>query len=125
MAHMPRKARRTSLELQLTIAGELAARGEAQRCFAYLERAHILAQSSTSQHVRVHWRMLRWAVRQRNAREFLGQIFRIAGAAGLTALGLVPHGNTGGANVSPFRPMPIPADLAALVADRVRPAGHS
>ena len=28
-----------------------------------------------------------------------------------SALGWVPHGNTGGANVSPTRPMPIPADL--------------
>jgi hypothetical protein len=54
--------------------------------------------------------------------EFLGQILRIAGAAGLTALGLVPRGNTGGANVGSFRSMPVPADLAALAAP---PGSHA
>src|SRR4051812_9911036 len=104
------------LELQLATADDFAARGEAQQCFAYLERAHILAQHATCQHVRVHWRMLRWAMRQRDVREGLGQLVRIVGAACKTPMGLVPRGNTGGANVSPFRPMPIPADLAALLA---------
>ncbi len=115
MAHLPNKVRPTNLELQLAIADDFAARGEFQRSFEYLERAHILSQSSTFQHVRVHWLMLLWAVRQRDVPEFLGQIVRIVGAACVTALGLVPTGNTGGANVSPFRPMPIPADLAALL----------
>ena len=115
MAHLPSEVLPTSLELQLAIANDFAARDEFQRCFEYLERAHILSQNSTVQHVRVHWLMLRWAVRQRNVREFLGQIVRIVGAACVTALGLVPIGNTGGTNVSPFRPMPIPADLAALL----------
>jgi hypothetical protein len=36
---------------------------------------------------------------------------RIVGAATKTPVGWLPHGNTGGANVSPFRPMPIPPDL--------------
>ncbi len=115
MAHLPRKIRLANLELQLAIADDFAARGEFERCFEYLERAHILSQSSTLQHVRVHWLMLRWAARQRNVSEFMGQIVRIVVAACVTALGLVPTGNTGGTNVSPFRPMPIPADLAALL----------
>ena len=38
-------------------AAELDAASE----FAHLERAHILGQASTLEHVRVHWRMLRWA----------------------------------------------------------------
>ena len=85
--------------------------------FRKLERAHVLSQTSTREHVRVHWRMFVWAIKQRNVREIVGQILRIAGAATKTALGLVPSGNTGGADVSPFQRMPIPEDLAAILAD--------
>lgn len=67
------------------------------------------------QHVWVHWHMLRWALRHRNVRECVGQITRIIGAATKTALGWVPAGNTGGANVSPFKPMPVPVELEALI----------
>ena len=79
--------------------------------FTHLERAHVLGQSSTLLHVRVHWHMLVWGLRRRHAREVFGQVLRIAGAALLTPFGLVPAGNTGGANVSPLEPMPIPGDL--------------
>lgn len=92
-----------------------AAEQDAAREFAHLERAHVLGQASTREHVRVHWRMLKWAWRHRDAREFLGQAFRIAGAATKTFIGLVPEGNTGGANVSPVRPMPIDPELAAII----------
>lgn len=84
--------------------------------FHKLERAHVLSQASTLEHVRVHWHMLMWGVRQRSVREIAGQIVRIVGAATKTAVGLVPAGNTGGANVSPFKPMPVPADLAWILA---------
>lgn len=84
--------------------------------FHHLERAHVLAQASTREHVRAHWRMLVWALRGRDVREAAGQIVRIVGAASKTAIGLVPHGNTGGTNVSPFRRMPIAPDLARQIA---------
>ncbi|MEO9462030.1 MAG: DUF3703 domain-containing protein [Marinomonas sp.] len=84
--------------------------------FAHLERAHILSQYSTGDHIRVHVAMMHWSVRQRDAREFAGQIVRIIGAATKTAFGLIPVGNTGGANVSPIKPMPLPHDLAAIIA---------
>ena len=83
--------------------------------FAHLERAHVLGQASTREHVRVHWRMLRWAWRHRNARELAGQALRIAGAATKTFIGLVPTGNTGGANVSAVRRMPLDPELAAII----------
>ena len=83
--------------------------------FGHLERAHILSQYSTADHIRVHWAMLRWAFVQRDVREAVGQVLRIAGAATKTAIGWVPIGNTGGANVSPFKPMPLPDDLAKLI----------
>jgi hypothetical protein len=124
MAHLRNKVRREKLELQLAMADACAARGAFQQSFAYLEGAHILSQVSTVQHVRVHWLMLLWPVRRRSGAEFLGQIARIVAAACLTGLGLVPAGNTGGANVSPFRPMPIPADLVSLMPPVVSAARH-
>ena len=101
------------LEMELLSAERAEGSGHDQESFRHLERAHILGQSSTYQHVRVHWHMLRWAITQRDCGEFLGQILRIAGVAVATPVGLVPAGNTGGSNVSPFRRMAIPADLAA------------
>ena len=83
--------------------------------FHHLERAHILGQASTIEHVRVHALMLVWALRQRRLRELFGQVIRIIGAATKTIFGLVPIGNTGGSNVSPFKPMPIPTDLKRIL----------
>lgn len=88
--------------------------GTPDAAFRHLERAHVLGQASTLHHTRVHLQMLRWALRQRQAREVFGQLLRIVGAATKTVL-WVPVGNTGGANVSPIRPMPIPPDLARII----------
>lgn len=95
----------------LAAAAQAQAAGRPRDAFAHLERAHVLGQASTVHHVRVHWRMLAWGLRQRSARECAGQLLRIVGAATKTAVGLVPHGNTGGADVSPFKRMAVPADL--------------
>lgn len=84
--------------------------------FRRLERAHVLSQSSTREHVRVHWHMLVWGLRHRDGKEVAGQVLRIVGAATKTAIGLIPTGNTGGSNVSPLRPMPVPDDLAEILA---------
>ncbi|GGD79002.1 DUF3703 domain-containing protein [Lacimicrobium alkaliphilum] len=89
--------------------------GDIQQEFIHLERAHVIGQESTYWHVRVHVLMLLWAIRNGAIRETLGQVFRIVGAATKTAFGLVPQGNTGGADVSPFKKMPIAPDLAALI----------
>jgi hypothetical protein len=45
----------------------------------------------------------------------LGQLIRIVGAATKTAIGWVPRGNTGGSNVSPFKPMAVPSDLEEIM----------
>jgi len=36
-----------------------------------------------------------------------GQVVRLVGAFTKTAIGLVPIGNTGGANISPFKSLPV------------------
>lgn len=103
------------INIELVEAKRANYAGEVQQEFKYLERAHVLGQESTYWHVKVHLLMLLWAVRNRIVREILGQLFRILGAATKTAIGLVPQGNTGGTNVSPFRKMPISPDLAVLI----------
>ena len=104
-----------SVAAELTAAVEAEAKGEVAAAFAHLERAHVLGQASTYHHVRVHWLMFVWGWRHRDFRECLGQLLRIVGAATKTAVGLVPTGNTGGSNVSPFKVLPVPQDLKALI----------
>lgn len=100
-------------ELDAAIAAEK--RGEFHTAFQHLERAHVLGQAATLEHVRVHWRMFRFAVRNGLGGETFGQLWRIVAAALFTAAGLVPEGNTGGAGVSGFRRLPVPADLRRVL----------
>ena len=104
-----------AVNAELHAAARCDAAGHAQQAFRHLECAHVLGQSSTVHHVRAHWQMLRWAWQQRDARESRGQVMRLIGAATKTALGWVPSGNTGGADASPFKPMPVPAELHAEI----------
>ncbi len=79
----------------------------------HLERAHILSQPMAGPHLQTHLLMLGSAWRRRDRHEVLGQLFRLVVAAPGTWTGRYPVGNTGGADVSAFRPMPIPDDLRA------------
>ncbi|HEY6353674.1 MAG TPA: DUF3703 domain-containing protein [Burkholderiaceae bacterium] len=106
---------RPSVQAELDAATACEAQGRAGEAFGHLERAHVLGQPDTLQHVRVHWAMLRWGLRNNSAREVWGQAWRALGAATKTWVGWVPMGNTGGANVSGFKPMPVPADLLRLI----------
>lgn len=116
---------RPMIDAELLAAGRSDSNGDATTSFHHLERAHVLGQTSTIEHVRVHVRMLGWGVRHRRPREIAGQIQRTIGAAIGTPLGLIPHGNTGGANVHPFRSMPIAPDLASIIAAARLTAGSS
>jgi hypothetical protein len=85
-----------------------------EQAFTHLERAHILGQSFSVAHARTHWWMLKVGWRRRDCVEISGQLFRILGALLFSRM-WVPIGNTGGARVSPFQPMPIPEDLQTLL----------
>ena len=89
--------------------------GKPHEEFQYLENAHVLGQESTYWHVLTHILMLSWAFRHRSLKEVFGQCFRIIGAATKTVFGLVPSGNTGGANVSPFKVMPISTKYSRII----------
>jgi hypothetical protein len=103
------------VDLEVHAADIQMKNGKLEVAFSHLERAHVLGQASTVEHVRVHWLMFLWGIKCRSPREIIGQVFRIVGAATKTAVGFVPSGNTGGANVSPFKRLPIQADLAAII----------
>jgi Protein of unknown function (DUF3703) len=100
-------------ELELARAKRLT--GDTASEFAHLERAHVLGQTSTIEHVRTHCFMFLWAIRNRKPREIVGQLTRIVGAAAVTPIGWVPIGNTGGSNISPFKPLPVPEDLQKII----------
>ena len=119
---MPRFARRihASVQFELDEADRAMARDAPDSAFRHLERAHVLGQAATVEHVRVHARMFRWAVARRKPVEALGQLWRLAAAALKTPLGWLPEGNTGGSNVSGLRRMPVPADLQRILDDARR-----
>ena len=99
-------------EMRLGWAHQMA--GDLEAAFRNFERAHILGQRSTGAHVRAHLAMLHVGWSRRDAREIAGQVSR-AVAALLFSRVWVPIGNTGAANVSAFKPMDIPEDLAAVL----------
>ena len=100
---------------ELRAAAAAEASGDAAASFRHLERAHVLGQASTVQHVRAHYHMLMWGIRQRRMDEVAGQVLRVIVAAMKTAIKRVPVGNTGGTNVGPFQVMPVPKDLAEII----------
>jgi hypothetical protein len=102
-------------DAELKSAEQMRLAGDHRAEFHHLERAHVLGQASTVERVRVHALMFLWAVRQRQPREFVGQLLRIIGAATKTTFGLVPKGNTGASNVSPFKRMELSADLSHIL----------
>lgn len=104
-----------AMRMEISIADQLTEQGSIQDAFHHLERAHVLGQSSTFEHTRVHWRMLKLGFRLGSIREIWGQFIRIVGAATKTPFGIYPRGNTGGTDVWFFRPMPVPPDLQKIL----------
>ena len=111
-----RAALRQAWATELDEARAARANGDTPGEWRHLQRAHILSQPMVGPHLSTHAAMLGAAVRKRMVREVAGQILRLllAGPASLT--GRYPAGNTGGTDVSAFRPMPIPDDLRPLLA---------
>ncbi len=106
---------REHFENELRQSAEAEARGELSPAWRFLERAHILSQAHALAHLQVHWRMFTFAWRAYDWRELLGQVPRLLLAVPGSLLGRAPLGNTGGASVGIFTPMPIPEELQALL----------
>lgn len=107
-----------AFEAAMSEAARYRAVGDTKSAFAALERAHVLGQLDFVPHVRVHWQMLRAGWASGNRREVTGQLLRIALVPVGHLVGRLPVGNTGGANVSAFQPMPISPELQRLIEDR-------
>lgn len=106
---------RAAWRRELDTARAARMRGDRQLAWAHLERAHIISQPLALEHVATHGLMLAHGIRQRDRREIVGQLFRIVAAAPGSITRRYPLGNTGGADVDPFTPMPIPDDLRPLL----------
>jgi hypothetical protein len=109
-----------AFEAAMVDANLTFAAGDAATAFALLERAHVLGQREFGRHLRVHFHMLRVAWAMRGADEIRGQLLRIALVPVGHLVGRLPIGNTGGSNVSAFKPMAIPPDLERLLEDKWR-----
>ena len=100
---------------EIALANLSRIKGDIKSEFRHLENAHVLGQESTYHHVKVHYLMFLWGLRQQQYPEVVGQMVRMLGALTKTMLGLVPQGNTGGSNVSPFKPLPLKPELATII----------
>lgn len=84
--------------------------------FHHLERAHILGQRYIIPHTKSHWWMLKVGIKKRNIKDVFGQVTRMIASVVFSRM-WVPLGNTGGANVNPMKPMPIPEDLKKILSE--------
>lgn len=102
---------RIAFRLEMNLAAAAESAGDYALSKRHLERGHILGQQSYLTHIESHYRMLRLAQKQSDSKEVREQLVRLIGAGPFHLAGWVPIGNTGGGDVSPILPMPIPADI--------------
>ncbi len=88
--------------------------GNLSAAWNMLERAHVIGQAYPYHHSYVHWKMLLFGIRIKNAKEVIGQIPRLLVGGVKSFVGKIPLGNTGGANVPPLKPLPISDEIQAI-----------
>ncbi|WP_235294018.1 DUF3703 domain-containing protein [Portibacter lacus] len=94
---------------------ESLSKGNYERAWAHLERAHIIGQRYPLAHTSVHWKMLKFGFRIKSSKEIIGQIPRLLVGGVKSFVGKIPVGNPGGANVPPLKPFPIAGDLQQIL----------
>jgi hypothetical protein len=113
----------TAIATELQAARTAHESGSTTFTWVALERAHILSQSRPWLHLRMHAIMLGYAAIDLDLGEVIGQLGRTLLAYPSSRWRLAPPGNPGSTRVSAFVPMPIPNDLAAIMARAE--VGHS
>jgi len=108
---------KTAFALEMSEAQSAYSSDDLTRAIAHLERAHILGQRTFFRHWITHWWMLKIGLDNMDLREISGQCLRLIAVIPGYVFGWVPKGNTGGANVSPLSPMPLPDDLEEILKD--------
>ena len=97
------------------LAREIAEAKRAPGPWPILERAHIVSQPWAVPHTRVHWAMLRVALREHDRNEVLGQVIRLLVAGPGSLAGKYPVGNTGRTTMSLTEVAEVPDELQALL----------
>ena len=103
--------RRIPTDIATLIDTELTTARTSDHPWPYLERAHLLSQPWAWPHTRVHLAMLRLALAQRDRREILGQVIRLAVAGPGSLAGKYPPGNTGRTTMRLTETAPLPPDI--------------
>jgi hypothetical protein len=85
-----------------------------KECFYFLSRAHILSQKSVRLHLRTHWLMFQYSLKNKNYQEVRGQVLRLIVTIPGHLFGKVPVGNIGWATVKLTETMEIPEDLKQI-----------
>ena len=91
------------------------AKGNLIKAWWHLERAHIIAQKYPYEHTSIHFKMLLFGFKTKNAKEVLGQIPRLIFGGVKSFVGKIPTGNPGGANVPPLKEFTIADDLQNIL----------
>lgn len=100
---------------ELTNAAYSFSQGDLQHSWQHLERAHIIGQPYPFAHSFVHWKMLIFGIKTKNTKEIIGQIPRLLFGGIKSFIGHIPIGNTGGANVPPFKSMEIEKEILNII----------
>ena len=85
-----------------------------QKAWRHLERSHVIGQAYPYEHSYVHWKMLLFGIRIKDAKEVIGQVPRLLIGGVKSFVGKIPVGNTGGANIPPLKPLPISEELLTI-----------
>ena len=101
---------KVAFDNEMTLARIAYKNLEYEQSFKHLENAHILGQEYVIPHTKSHWWMLKVGWQTSDGREVIGQVFRIIASVIFSRI-WVPKGNTGGANVNPFKSMSIRDEL--------------
>lgn len=113
---MPNPARwRIPADIKTLVDTELATARNNNEPRPALERAHLLSQPWAWTHTRVHIAMFRLAIRERDRRELVGQVIRLAVAGPGSLVGKYPPGNTGRTTMGLTETAPIPDDIEAIL----------
>ena len=101
---------RTAFYDQIELGKEALKNTKFEISFYHFENAHILGQKHIIRHTISHYYMLIIGIKSKSNKEIIGQVLRII-ASLLFTLIWVPKGNTGGANISPVKILPIRKEL--------------
>ncbi len=106
---------RTQFDLEIREYRKALSDGQDSDVRARLARAHVLSQVDTFLHLKVHYFMLKFALKKNDPKEILGQVIRLFVTVPGHLTGKVPRGNIGWSNVGLTQEMPIPEDLEKLL----------